>query len=310
MINHILPLPDDIHEMTSSDDFVQIDTETSKNISDESSSNSEKNIHIRRNSRIFDNDYVRRHSILLQDNNANAISKYINIKSLTSRVKWTKSDEKIVKNYIYKALAYKSLYNQAYFAYSFYNKLITWPLIILTCINLLLQTIYVILITIDAIGYSGTVTFGIIIATITTTVGSLTYWRSKKNFHGSSKGCRKAAIAFSEFIDQLNTILSIDKEHRTNPLEVINTIQYDYKKIRKFYAEFQIPSSIYKKFTKMHDDLLLSTDIVAGRNMNFNIFDNNYDKNIITENFVGELLKMRHNSTDTYSDPESVIENV
>ena len=256
----------------------------------------------RKNSRIFDEDYARRQSVLLQDTNATAISKYINIDSLTGLVKWSGSDEKIVRTYMFKSLSYKSLYNQAYFRYKMYHKLLTWPLILLSGVNLLLQTVYATLVTSDILSQAGHMTFSIIMASLTGIVTTLTYWRSRKSFDAQADGCRKAAIAFSEFADQIQTILNIGKEHRTNPLEVINTMQYDYKKIRKLYAEFEIPSKIYKDFIDKHGNRSIVADMATTGTENFNIFDNNFDRNGIVDTFLGEMIDMREMEENSSND--------
>lgn len=241
----------------------------------------------------YDQDLSRRQSMMMHDNNANAISKYININSLTGKVKWSMSDDNIVKNFMEKAMAYKVLYNRAYFHYRTCDKFLKWPLAILSCCSLLLQAVFATLLTSDSLSHNGQLIFAIIIACLTGIVTSITYWRSRESYDNSADGCRKAAIAFSEFADQLNTILSINKEHRTNPLEVINAMQYDYRKIRKLHTEFVIPSRIYKKFINKHTNQSLIMDIATSNTEHYDIFDDSYDKKTIVTKFLEKLTIAR-----------------
>lgn len=245
------------------------------------------------NDTFFDQDLARRQSLMMHDNNATAIAKYININSLTGRVKWGVAEEKIVNSYIRKALAYKVLYNRAYFRYRKYDKYLKWPLAILSCISLAVEAIYATLVTSESLPYVAGTIIAITIACLTAVVTSLTYWRSKESYDGLADGCRKAAIAFSEFADQLRTILDIDKSHRTNPLEVINNMQFEYKKIRKLFSEFVIPSDIYKKFMKENSDETFIMDVATSNTENFNIFDDTYDKKSIVNEFLGKLISFR-----------------
>lgn len=226
-----------------------------------------------------------------KDETTDGIYRYVNNSTLSPQ-KWSRADEKVIQKYIFKALAYKTLYNESYFKYSLHYKLVAWPLIMLTCISLGLQMISATLIT------SGTIKIDTGILSIITTVVSvcvtiLTYLHARTSFNNLARGCRKAGVAFSEFADQLNTILTINKIYRGNPLEVIKTTESDYKKLTKLYSEFEIPPNIYKSFINKHKNNSVIIDIATSSTDNFTIYDGTLEKNIIIDKFIDSINILR-----------------
>lgn len=219
-------------------------------------------------------------------NNFSDFSKYINNNSTS---KWSRSDEKIVKKYILKGLAYKTLYNQSFYKYSHDYKLITWPLVILTCISIGLQMIASTFINITVNDKTGGI-LTIITTATSITVSILTYLQAINSFKNLSNGCRKAGIAFSEYADQLNTILTLNKTQRANTSEVIQIMQSDYKKLMNMYSDFQIPDNIYKNFIKEHQN----NSVIIDFSLNMNE-DNDFGKNTIINKFLDSIIDIKNN---------------
>lgn len=223
--------------------------------------------------------------------NFSDFSKYINNDSTS---KWSRNDEKIVKKFILKGLAYKTLYNQSFYKYSTDYKLITWPLIILTCISIGLQMIASTFINITVNDKTGGI-LTIITTVSSITVSILTYLQAINTFKNLSNGCRKAGIAFSEYADQLNTILTLKKSQRANTSEVIQIMQSDYKKLMNMYSDYQIPDNIYKNFIKEHQNDSVIIDFSLNMNENTDI-----DKNIINK-FLDSIIDIKNNITPSSS---------
>jgi hypothetical protein len=184
-----------------------------------------------------------------EENNFSAISRYINTSVNNDDIYWTNADEEIIKSFVHKARIYKTLYNQSYFRYSFLYKILLWPLVLTTCFSIGLQMIFATLITTNAIDANNGI-FSIITTVVSIIVTILTYLQAKTSFYDKAKGCRLAGASFSEYADQLETLLLIDRRRRTNPLESIAIAQSDYKRIRKIYSEYEIPSNIYKDYLR------------------------------------------------------------
>lgn len=165
---------------------------------------------------------------------------------------WTLENELIINRFIMKALAYKTLYKKAYFRYIFYHKLLLWPLIIITCISVGLQIVCATLINGASLNDNGILT---IITTIFSIVVSvLTYLYSKASFSVLAKKCLKSSLVYSELGDKLCTMMKLDKSSRRNPIEVIKNTQTEYKKIKRLYTDYDIPSDIYNKFINKHNE--------------------------------------------------------
>jgi hypothetical protein len=224
------------------------------------------------------------------DNESDNMSKYINQKNKSH--KWSRADEKIIQKYIIKSLAYKTLYNESYFKYSFYYKLLIYPLVTISLISLGLQMITTTLINTGTIGDKDKI-LTIITTAVSVCVTILTYFKDKTSFYPMANGCRKAAVAFSEYADQLNTILTINKSYRADPLEVINAAQSDYKKLMKMYSEYEIPSNVYKSFVEKNKNNAMVIDIATTGTDNFSFYDGTLEKNIIINKFLESVEAIR-----------------
>ena len=212
------------------------------------------------------------------------------IDKLPKIIRWSRADEKIINKYITKAYAYKTLYNRTYFLYCSYYRIITWPLIFVTCLSLGLQIISATFINISHTCPNDGI-FSIITTTISISVSILTYLQARTSYDNLARNCRKAGTAFSEFADQLNTILTIDRKNRGLPIQTINTVQQDYKKLLLLYSEDEIPTSVYKKFVLENKDNGLLID-VSPDNV-FNSYDRSIEKNIVINKFLDSIVESR-----------------
>jgi len=238
--------------------------------------------------------------------NSNTISKYINYSSTNSKIKWTKNENEVLKKIMMRAYAYASLYNQSYFRYMTYHKLLTWPLCIVTCISVGLQTISATLISSGTVETNNGI-LSIITTSISVIVSILTYLQVQASYESMAKGCKKAGRAFSEFAEELNTLLSMDSDHRKNPLEVITGIQIDYNKMKKIYSEFPIPDDILKAFIEQNKNNNFLIDLATNTN-EFNITDGVLEKNIIINRFLDSIASMREkdNTSSSFDAKETV----
>jgi hypothetical protein len=209
-----------------------------------------------------------------------------------SRVTWSRSDEKVVKKYITKAVVYKALYNYSFFYYTRRYQFIIVPLVIATCISIGMQTISTTLLTSDSVNKNN----GSIISIITTAtsifVMILTYVHSKTGYDHKSRGCRKAGYSFSEFADQLKTLLIINKERRSTPSETLKFMNNDFNKLIKTFEEFEIPAAVYKTFLSINKN---NSDLidVALSGSELNMYDNPIERGVILNNFLDNLVELR-----------------
>lgn len=235
------------------------------------------------------------------DNSNNALIKYLDSGSVVKPAKWSKSDETSVKRYVKMALGYKILYHRTYIMYDKYYKFITWPLILFTCCSLALQTIFATLIS-TCSGQPNDNMFSIITTCVSVCVSILTYLQAKTSYDSSAKDCRKAASAFSEFADDLNTLLSFPRKNRANPHIVITMIHGDYKKLIKTYSEYPIPESIYKQFAKQNKNDGIIFDIIDNTNVdNFDLYNGNIEKNLVIDKFIESLKQQKQKTYDKSS---------
>uniref|UniRef100_A0A6C0CCZ0 Uncharacterized protein n=1 Tax=viral metagenome TaxID=1070528 RepID=A0A6C0CCZ0_9ZZZZ len=239
------------------------------------------------------------------DDNANLLMKYVNVDASSDSIKWSRMDEKTVNKYIQKAIGYKTLYNDTYFVYMFYNNLIKYPLIVLTAISIVMQTVFATIIqsttpsicncTNDGGLINNAGIFSITSACVTATVSILTYVHSSFAYDAIAQGSRDAAVAFSEFADDLKTLLSFPRHIRANPFTVINAIQSDYKKLLKTYSRYPIPVSVYHKFARNSDNKHIISDIVDNTDADqFDLHDGELERNIITEKFIDNIRNIRN----------------
>lgn len=242
------------------------------------------------------------------DNNnddENMLLKYVNMDASADNIKWSRMDEKTVNKYIQKAIGYKTLYNDTYFVYMFYNNLIKYPLIVLTGISIVMQTVFATIIqsttpdicncTADGTVINNAGIFSITSACLSALVSILTYVHSSFGYAAIAQGSRDAAVAFSEFADDLRTLLSFPRHIRANPFTVINTIQSDYKKLLKTYSKYPIPVSVYHKFARNSSNKHIVSDIVDNTDADqFDLHDGELERNIITEKFVDNIRNIRN----------------
>ncbi len=247
------------------------------------------------------------------ETNTSPILKYVNMDTSTS-IKWSRMDEKTVNKYILKAIGYKSLYNDTYFMYMFYYNLIKIPLVIFTAISIAIQIIFATIIQNDSTvcNNTGNTTniasiLSITIAAVSATVAVLTYFHSSTGYGTYAHGSRDAAIAFSEFADDLKTLLNFPRHIRENPYVVINSIQNDYKKLLKTYSKYPIPMSVFHNFAKKSKNKSIISDIVDNTDADqFDLHDGTLERNIITEKFIESIRNIRNNTpvplpTERYS---------
>jgi hypothetical protein len=235
----------------------------------------------------------------------NLLMKYVNVDASSDSMKWSRMDEKTVNKYIQKAIGYKTLYNDTYFIYMFYNNLIKYPLIVLTAISIVMQTIFATIVqsttpnicncTSDAGIINNAGIFSITTASVSAIVSILTYVHSSFAYGTIAQGSRDAAVAFSEFADDLRTLLSFPRHIRANPFTVINTIQSDYKRLLKTYSKYPIPVSVYHKFARNSKNKHIISDIVDNTDADqFDLHDGELERNIITEKFIDNIRNIRN----------------
>lgn len=240
-----------------------------------------------------------------EGDDTNMLMKYVNVDAHSDSVKWSRMDEKTVNKYIQKAIGYKTLYNDTYFVYMFYNNLIKYPLIVLTAISVVMQTVFATIIqstspticncTNDNGLINNAGIFSITTASTSAVVSALTYIYSSFAYDAIAQGSRDAAVAFSEFADDLRTLLSFPRHIRANPFTVINSIQSDYKKLLKTYSKYQIPMSVYHKFARNSNNKHIISDIVDNTDADqFDLHDGELERNIITEKFIDNIRNIRN----------------
>jgi len=238
------------------------------------------------------------------DEDANML-KYVNMDASSDSIKWSRMDEKTVNKYIQKAIGYKTLYNDTYFVYMFYNNLVKYPLIVLTAISIVMQTIFATIIqsttpnicncTNDGGMINNAGIFSITSASTSAIVSVLTYMHSNFAYGTIAQGSRDAAVAFSEFADDLRTLLSFPRHIRANPFTVINSIQSDYKKLLKTYSRYPIPVSVYHNFAINSKNKHIISDIVDNTDADqFDLHDGELERNIITEKFIDNIRNIRN----------------
>lgn len=229
-----------------------------------------------------------------RNDGGNTMMKYINSATSSMPLKWTRADERTVDIYIKKARGYKAVYNGSYFEYNFYYKLILYPLVVVSCLSIGFNLVSA---TLANSGYtSDSNVLSIITACISGAAGVLTWLNSKTNYNNISKGCRDAGVAFSDFADELTTLIILPRERRANPYHVISSIQTDYKKMVKMYSKYQIPSSVYRKLEAKHDAGTIILDVMDNVNYDgINIHNKSIEKNMITDVFIDSIQKS-HNA--------------
>lgn len=221
--------------------------------------------------------------------------KYVNMNSASNDSKWSRADENTVNKYKLKSIGYKVLYNDTYFRYSIYYNLIKIPLWIITILSNIINIIFAVIIQGNMLPGKE----GILVITMTTLSAiatGLTYFYDSSDYKNMADGSREAGIAFSEFADELTTLLTYPRKIRANPYEVINTIQSDYKKLLKMYKKFPIPASVYHNSAKNPDNKHIIIDIFDNTDADqFNVHDGLLEKNIITDKFIDSLRSIRNN---------------
>jgi hypothetical protein len=209
--------------------------------------------------------------------------------------KWSKSDEKIINQFIYKCFAYQKLYNNSYFRYLLYYRLVNWPLVIVTCLSIGWQIITSTF-TFSSFCDERNGIFSIITATLSIIVAILTYLQNKSSFMSNASGCKKASIAFFELADKLKTILSIARENRAKPYVVITSIHNDYQKLLKLYSDYIIPTDIYDSFIKKNKNYASLIDFSPEEIKEE--YSTTLDKNIIIDRFLDSISNIREKLKD------------
>lgn len=238
--------------------------------------------------------------------NPNTIMKYVNTQSVSKHHKWSRSSEKTINKYIQKSLGYKSLYYETYFMYSFWHRIIFFVMVLANGFSLLFQAISsTLVVTSDSTdknisdSQKNRNTILTIISAVSTALVTATvalYTQTRYDIYAT--GCRDAALAFSDFADDLKTLLTIPREIRADPYQIIHTIQIDYKKILKNYAKFEIPHNIFKKFTNAYTNKGIILDIVDNTTADqFDLHDGTLEQNIITNKFIDSLKDIQSEST-------------
>lgn len=212
-----------------------------------------------------------------------------------TNVRWNRKNEQVVINYKNKASAYSVLYLTASKQYGKYYKYINIPFIIMSIAAMLCQTIFATIIYSNpGSQYNGILS--IISAIITGILTVITYWKNKTNYRIKSIGSQEASKAFSDFADEINTILTIPSNQRANPYEVLNLIYSDYKKLIKLHSNYQIPTNIYNNFVEDNKKNGISIDIFDNtKNQKFNFYAHPMSQRIITDKFI-DVIKQ---SADT-----------
>jgi hypothetical protein len=214
--------------------------------------------------------------------------------------KWSRSSEKTINKYIQKSLGYKSLYYDTHFMYQFWHNIIYYSLIVITCISLLIQAVNSTLVTTadsDSVVIANEVRNMILTllgSVFSALVGFITAIYTQTKYDTYATGCRDAAMAFSDFADDLQTLLTVPRNIRSDPYQIIHTVQTDYKKILKNYTRFEIPHHIFKKFVNDNANKGIIFDIVNNTNADqFDLHDGSLEQNLITNKFIDSLKSMR-----------------
>jgi hypothetical protein len=244
----------------------------------------------------------------VQSEGSNDFIKYIKDTYYHENITWSRADEIVVKKYIMKAHAYRTLYNKSYYSYNLYYNLLVWPLIITTCVSIASQMISATLIIGNVVGDNSGV-LSIITTSISIIVTILTYLQNRTLYQKSAKGCKMAVRAFSDFIDQLHNILTINRKYRANPLIVINTIQSDYRKIIRLYSEYEIPSHILSAFIKKNKDSPIIIDLSTNTLDHIDISYGTIERNLIIDKFLESLSNLKKEEKEISSkQDESIID--
>lgn len=228
----------------------------------------------------------------------NTIIRYINTGALTGPAQWSLTEEDTVQKYIDKARGYQYLYNKTFYYYRFYHFLITIPLAIASTLSVALQTVFS---TIIVTNQADQPTQYHLISTILSAIVSLlTYVHMQFNFDHSASYCKDLAIQYSNFADELEAMLSFPREYRANPVQVITSIQADYKKILKVSEPINIPRYILEKYVCLYHDKATLADIVGDFGIhteNGQMYSTVLQKNKVLANFVNKIRdkKMSNN---------------
>lgn len=243
----------------------------------------------------------------VKSENNDEFIKYIKNDYLEKNITWTRSDEIVVRKYIIKAIEYRILYNESYFRYIFYYKLLLWPLIIATCISIASQMISATLITGNIVGNKSGI-LSIITTSFSIFVTILTYLQSKTSYYRLAKGCKKASNEFTNFADQLENILAISRDQRENPLLVINIIQSDFNKLLRLYSEYEIPSYILRSYIKKNKDSQILADLSTNVSNKMRIFHGVIERDLIIDKFLESLLNIRGDNDKMSKQKEQIID--
>jgi hypothetical protein len=224
--------------------------------------------------------------------------------------KWSRTSEKTINKYIQKSLGYKTLYYETHFMYQFWHNIIYYSLILATCISLLIQAVNSTLVTTTNTSETTTTflssaelitneTRNMILTLLgsvfTALVGFITGIYTQTKYDTYATGCRDAAMAFSDFADDLQTLLTVPRHIRSDPYQVIHTVQIDYKKTLKNYAKYEIPHNIFKKFINDNANKGIIFDIVNNTNADqFDLHDGSLEQNLIANKFIDSLKTMRN----------------
>lgn len=252
---------------------------------------------------------------ILDNDNMNTVFKYMNAQNTNEQQRWSRSAENTINKYVKKSIGYKKLYYETHFTYSFYHKIMITLLILANCFAIGFQSISSTLI-ITGDGATNTTSsstrtqvLGIITASATAAVAIITFIYAQTRFDTYAVGCKNAAITFSDFADDLKTLLSIPRRYRSDPYQVINTVQSDYKRILKSNTEYEIPHYIYKKFLKDKNNRQYIIDINDAEE--YDMYSGGIEQNIILNRFLTGLRELRVNAQndDVYEDHENNNEN-
>lgn len=219
-----------------------------------------------------------------------SFNKYFKSGATTNaNVRWNRKNEQVIVNYKNKATAYSVLYLNSSAQYSKYYKYINIPFIILSIASMLCQTIFATIIYSNpTYSYNGVLS---IISTIVSAILTIVaYWKNKTNYRLKSMGCQEASKAFSDFADEINTILTVPSNQRANPYEVLNLINSDYKKLIKLHSNYQIPTNIYNDFDRINKQNGIVIDIFDNtKNHKFNFYAHPMSQRIITDKFISVI---------------------
>lgn len=238
----------------------------------------------------------------------NTVFKYMDSESIGKQHKWSRTIEKTINKYIQKSLGYKSLYYETHFMYSWYHKIVIGLLLFANCFALGFQSVSsTLIITSNSADKttnascsepisSRTEILSIITAVATAVVAIITFIYTQTRFDTYADGCRDAAMAFSDFADDLKTLLTLPRTIRSDPYQAINMVQTDYKKILKMYTKYEIPHHIYKKFSSDEKNKHIILDISDNISY-FNETDTAIEQNLITNKFIDSLKNIKYSLT-------------